>query len=159
MESNDNISSLNLFKGKKVFGNSGNECGVIKDFLLDIDRLNVRFIIISEGNVSNNHYFIAPFGAITFDNPYAAQQTLNMPVEKLLRVPHLPKENNPEDLVAFSEKIMTYYGIENSTAPYRQPSQPYEGSSQITDNIPPNNNAMRDEVAYDRINEKKKEGE
>ena len=152
------ISSLNIFKGKKVLSNTGNECGIIKDFLIDKNNLDVKFVIISEGNVSNNHYIIAPFGAMTFDNPHSAQQTLNVPLEKLLRVASLQKGTNLEEQASFSERIRDHYGTANKTPPYQQQEQSSEGSSQITDNIPSNNIATNDEVAYNDLKEKNEGG-
>lgn len=151
------ISSLNIFKGKKVFGTTGNECGIIKDFLLDPNSLGVKFIVISEGNLSSKHYYIAPFGAMNFESPYAAQHTLNMPLEKLLSVPNVPKSGNSTETTSLYEKIAAYYGEDDQVMIYRDADQTYEGSSQITGDTPSENSRTSDDVAYDNF--KKREGE
>lgn len=156
METNT-IASLNTYKGKKVLGNTGNECGIIKDFLIDSETLDVKFIIISEGNLSNNQYYIAPYGAITFESPLASQHTLNMPIEKILTVTNVPKGRHSSDHTSFYEKITTYYGEESQGKSYRDHDQTYEGSSQITGDIPSENSRISDDVAYDNF--KKREGE
>lgn len=151
MEAKNIIASLNQYKGKKVLNTTGNKCGVIEDFLIDQVSGDMRFILMSEGKIADNRYFVIPFNALTFENP-DAQQTLNMPLEKFLKVSHIPKRKNDGEQASILEKIEAYYGMEKMAPIYnRQTDQTYEGSSQITDNIPPDNNAIGDEVAYDKI--------
>lgn len=158
MEANT-IVSLKLYKGKKVLGNTGNECGIIKDFLIDPNTRDVKFIIIVEGNLSSNQYYIAPFGAMTLESPLASQQTLKMPIEKILTVPTVPKEGNAAERTSFYEKIKAYYGEELQGISYRDAAQTYEGSSQISNNIPLDNHEIGDEVAYYKVKERRGEKE
>lgn len=153
METNT-ISSIHYFEGKKVLGNTGNECGVIKDFFIDMESGKIRFVVVSgESN------YIAPFDAVTFDNLTATQLILNTPREKLLNATSIPRKGNTEDWTSFYEKILAYYGEENQALPYTDSDQAHEGSSQITDHLPSGSNAMSGEVEYNKFKAKKDESE
>lgn len=91
---------------------------------------------------------------MAFESPLASQLTLNMPLEKILTVPSVPKDGNVADHKSFYERLTAYYGEESQRKSYRDADQAYEGSSQISDNIHSDNHAIGDEVEYDKVKER-----
>lgn len=157
MESNNSIISLNNCLGKEVLDITGNKCGTIRDFIINYERLNVSFVMISEGAILGSDYMIAPVNELRFDNPDAAQYALKISQRKLKEAPKLPNSGMKDKDEAYFKEIFKYYGVEKQMMRPGEISkdgyehQSYQGSSQITENVPPDNQSIKEEVSYDKI--------
>lgn len=155
MEANNSIISLSNCLGKKVIDVTGNKCGTIKDFIINYESLNVPFVMISEGELLENQYMVAPVNELRLDNPDSAQYTLKISQRKLKGAPKLSKRGIKNDQLL--QGILTYYGIEKHLVRPGKISkdgyehQSYQGSSQITGNVPTDHQNTKEEVSYDKI--------
>src|SRR5690606_15246804 len=148
--------------GKDVIDQAGNKWGVLKDFLINPSESYTPFIILSEGGSFNpgidESYTALPFKAFNFENPEAAQLTLNVPAKKLDGIPTISKadfKNNSQD---FLNEIEAYYGAKENFTQSRaiaenetQDHQSHEGSEESAANKSGDQTSLGDEVNYDKI--------
>lgn len=161
MEGNTITGSINNFVGKEVIDQAGNNCGSIKDFIIDMDSLAIPYAVISEGGSLNpaieEDYWVVPFKALHIGNPDAAQFTLDVSQQKLTDSPKFSKADFKKKDLTFLQEIEDYYGNSEEItkkgpiADDEHEHQSYEGSDQITDNEPKDNQNISDEVDYDKI--------
>lgn len=91
------------------------------------------------------------------DNPEATQYFINVSQDKLKHAPRYDKKRFGDQNPHLFIEIHDYYGTERDfvrPSPLSDPEQEhqsYEGSHQITDNEPADNQRISDQVDYDKI--------
>lgn len=162
MDVNITTVSLKNCIGKKVFDNSGNVVGTLKDFLLNVQKSYVPFAVLSEGGSFNpaieEGYVVLPLKALDIVNPDAAQLSLNIATKRLEMAPRFSKAQFINRDGNFFTKIENFYGEkENFTATHAMSEnetdyhQSHEGAAENSENETINYNNLGNEADYDKI--------
>lgn len=147
--------------GKEIIDNAGNKLGVLKDFLINVNKSYTPLAVISERGsfdpAIQESYIVLPFSTITFENPEVDQLTLNVSAKKLDDVPRVSKAKFMNKDSDFLKEIEMFYGLKenfsssNSSENITDEHQDYEGSAESSEHESIDYNSLGDEVNFDKI--------
>lgn len=147
--------------GKEIIDDAGNKLGILKDFLISVDKSYAPFAVISEGGSFNpaiqESYMALPLNVINFENPEVDQLKLNVSAKKLDDVPRVSKAKFRNMNIDFLKEVEIYYGLKENFTPSHgsenktEEHQDYEGSAENSDHESVDYNSLGDEVNFDKI--------
>lgn len=106
------VLSASTLSGDKVKNTDGEDLGHIEDFMIDLDRGQIRYAVLSFGEFlgMGDKLFAVPWEALSVDT-YDESFILNVPREKLEDAPGFDQNNWPDFADReWDRKIHQYYG-------------------------------------------------
>lgn len=106
------VLSASTLSGDKVKNVDGEDLGHIEDFMIDLDKGQIRYAVLSFGGFlgMGDKLFAVPWEALNVDT-YDESFILNVPREKLEKAPGFDQNNWPDFADReWGRKIHKYYG-------------------------------------------------